>query len=123
MGCYGIGNTRLVGTLVELFHDEKGIVWPAQVAPFAVHLISLPGGEAHAQHVYETLKKEGIEVLWDDRNAGAGTKFADADLLGIPFRFVISAKTGERIEVRKRTQAESELVDLSQVIEAVKNLT
>lgn len=111
MGCYGIGDTRLVGTLVELFHDEKGIVWPAGVAPFAAHLISLPGGEKVAEKLYKELTSKGIEVLWDERDVGAGVKFADADLIGIPVRLVVSEKTGEKVEVKRRGESAVNLVD------------
>jgi prolyl-tRNA synthetase len=67
MGCYGIGTTRLVGTIAEIYHDEKGIIWPEEIAPYRVHLISLPGADVHAKSVYEKLQEKGIEVLWDDR--------------------------------------------------------
>jgi prolyl-tRNA synthetase len=97
MGCYGIGTTRLMGVLVETFADEKGMVWPKAVSPFAVHLVELSGGDAgvkaEADALYKELQSGGIEVLYDDRDARAGEKFSDAELIGIPTRVVISAKT------------------------------
>ena len=96
MGSYGIGPGRLMGTIVETLSDKKGIVWPKEVAPFAVHLVSITGGNAdvqtEAERVYELLREHGIETLYDDRDARAGEKFADADLIGIPLRMVVSEK-------------------------------
>lgn len=115
MGCYGIGDTRLVGTIVEMYHDDKGIIWPKEVAPYQAHLISLSGGEKKAQEVYDILRQKGVEVLWDDREVSAGTKFADCDLIGIPVRLVVSEKTGDEIEVKKRASEQSELLDLDQI--------
>ncbi|MCA9373179.1 proline--tRNA ligase [Candidatus Woesebacteria bacterium] len=112
MGCYGIGLGRTLAAIVEVHHDEKGITWPERVAPFRFHLISLPGGEVAAQTVYETLLAANQEVIWDDRATSAGEKFADADLLGCPYRLICSSKTGEQIEVKKRTETASELIDL-----------
>jgi prolyl-tRNA synthetase len=107
MGCYGIGLNRLMGTVVEIYHDEKGIVWPESVAPFKAHLLGLTVKnsklKAFAGKVYNSLQKNGVEVLYDDReDASAGEKFGDADLIGIPYRAVISEKTGNKIEVKKR---------------------
>ncbi len=97
MGSYGIGITRLMGLLVEKFADEKGIVWPEAVAPFQVHLVELANDNqdvsAEAAELYRELTSAGVEVLWDDRDARAGEKFADSDLLGIPLRIVVSEKT------------------------------
>jgi prolyl-tRNA synthetase len=93
MGSYGVGVTRLVGLLVEKFSDDKGIVWPESVAPFAVHLVEIGENEdvrTEATELYRELTEAGIEVLWDDRDARAGEKFADADLIGIPLRVVVS---------------------------------
>jgi prolyl-tRNA synthetase len=93
MGCYGLGPTRLMGTLVELFADERGLIWPESVAPFAVHLVSLgkAGDEVvvAADALYEKLSKAGVEVLYDDRDMSAGSKFAESDLLGMPVRVVV----------------------------------
>lgn len=120
MGCYGIGNTRLVGTIVEMSHDDKGIMWPKEVAPFSVHLISLPGGEEKASQLYSELTGHHIDVLWDDRDVSAGQKFADSDLIGIPVRLVVSQKTGVQVEVKHRSKHESQLVDTQQVLELIK---
>ncbi len=99
MGSYGIGVTRLVGVLVEKFADDKGIVWPESVAPFMVHLVALNTDDAevrdYAEGVYSSFKDRGIEVLFDDRDARAGEKFADSDLLGMPYRVVVSKKLKE----------------------------
>jgi len=112
---YGIGPTRVMGTLVEVFHDDKGIVWPKAVAPFAVYLISL-GKDERAKEIEEALEKLGIEVLFDDRDVNAGQKFSDADLIGIPVRLVVSEKTGDKIEYKERKNTESELLSLEEVI-------
>ena len=97
IGSYGIGITRLMGVLVEKFADEKGIVWPKSVAPFQVHLVMLGSGNedviAEANRMYDELTQHGIEVLFDDRDLRAGEKFADAELIGIPTRIVVSEKT------------------------------
>ena len=97
MGCFGIGITRLMGVLVEALSDEKGIVWPEAVAPFRVHLVELSNGnedvKKEAAEVYRELSEAGVDVLWDDRDARAGEKFADSDLLGLPLRVVVSEKT------------------------------
>lgn len=118
MGCYGVGTSRLLGVMVEKYADEKGIVWPIQVAPFHVHLIDL-GQTEKAQAIYHQLQKAGIEVLWDDRDVRAGEKFADADLIGIPHRLVVSAKTGEQVEWKERTSQEAKLVSLEEVIQKI----
>lgn len=109
MGCYGVGISRLMGVIVEKFHDEKGIVWPASVAPFPAHLLEI--GNASAKSVYDYLQSRGIEVLYDDRNATPGEKFVDADLIGIPWRLVVSEKTGNKIEMKARTSQETKLVE------------
>jgi len=114
MGCYGIGPTRLIGTVVEVLSDEKGIVWPESIAPFKVHLISLAGMDAsvceYADKLYTDMQKNGIEVLYDDRNARAGEKFTDSDLLGIPYRIIIgkNAVTENSIEVVRRADGSLE---------------
>lgn len=97
MGCYGIGPARLMGTVVETFADEKGIVWPEEIAPFRVHLVEIVSENSEvrteAAELYRELTEAGVEVLWDDRDVRAGEKFADADLIGIPLRVVVSEKT------------------------------
>lgn len=113
MGAYGIGIERAMAIIVESHHDEKGIIWPQSVAPFDVHLVGLD--REKAEKVYEELKRNGIDVLYDDRDVTAGVKFADADLIGIPVRLVVSAKTGNKVEYKERTQQESELLSLDEV--------
>lgn len=126
LGSYGIGITRLMGTIVEVLSDEKGIVWPESVAPFKVHLIALTGGnedvKKEADHVYEMLQQNGIEVLYDDREVRAGEKFADADLIGVPTRFVISEKTISQggIEVVNRADGTTSFIPESAIIEFFK---
>jgi len=126
MGSYGIGVTRLMGVLVEKFADEKGIVWPESVAPFPVHLIAIAGGNAdvikEADRIYEMLHENGIEALYDDRDARAGEKFADSDLIGIPTRFVVSEKTMAEavVEVVNRADGTSSRIPESGIIEYLK---
>lgn len=117
-GCYGIGLGRLMGTIVEVSHDEKGIIWPKSVSPFDVHLVELDGKNEEAERVYVELTKAGIDVLWDDRDETAGTKLADADLVGIATRVVVSSKTiaAGKIEVKDRAKKETELVDIKEFI-------
>lgn len=109
MGCYGIGLSRLMGTIVEVFHDKKGIIWPANVAPFKFHLIELKPGLA--KKIYERSQKDGLEVLYDDRpNVSVGEKLTDADLIGLPYRLVVSEKTKNKIELKKRNQSAIKLI-------------
>lgn len=113
MGCYGIGITRTMGVIVEKFHDEKGIVWPKEVAPFDVHLVGLNG---KGEEIYKALKEKGVDVLFDDREIPAGQKFADSDLIGIPVRLVVSEKTGDKIEFKERASDTSELIDFEEIL-------
>lgn len=115
MGSYGIGPSRVMGTLVEIFHDEKGIIWPDSVAPFQVHLLVLPGAK-NADTLYNNLLRDGVEVLYDDREATAGEKFSDADLIGIPHRLVISEKTGDKIELKRRGLTDNKLLTHEELI-------
>lgn len=115
MGSYGIGPTRLLGTIVETLSDDKGIIWPKEIAPFRVHLVRLGVGDAtlaYADKLYADLGNKGIEVLYDDRDLRPGEKFADSDLIGIPVRFVVSDKTvsENKIEVKHRNADSAELV-------------
>ena len=125
MGSYGIGLGRVMGTVAEVLSDDKGLVWPREIAPFDVHLVCVGDDEAvvaSADEFYENLEGEGVSVLYDDRNIGAGEKFKDSDLIGIPIRIVVSAKTvqsGEHEMVERQTGkisyiAESSLVDMIQ---------
>ncbi|HRY60241.1 MAG TPA: His/Gly/Thr/Pro-type tRNA ligase C-terminal domain-containing protein [Patescibacteria group bacterium] len=111
MGCYGMGTGRNMGTIVELFHDENGIIWPESVSPFDIHLIVL--GETDevknkAEEVYQQLLNKGFDVLFDDREESAGVKFADADLIGITKRVIVSGKTLAAGGVGYRLRAEKE---------------
>lgn len=117
MGCYGLGLSRVLGTIVEVCHDEKGIIWPTSIAPFKVHLLSLKENEA-AEKIYNELSAQGIEVLYDDRDLQAGEKFADADLIGCPYRVVVSKKTLESgsVEIKKRSEEKSELVSMENLV-------
>jgi prolyl-tRNA synthetase len=118
---YGIGITRMIGVLVELFNDDRGIIWPKAVAPYQVHLVSLKENEK-AEEVYKKLQEAGVEVLYDDReDVGAGQKFADADLIGIPVRLVVSPKTEGKIEWKERSKSETELLNLDEVINKLKS--
>ncbi len=114
MGCYGIGISRLMGVLVEKFHDEKGIIWPRAAAPFPAHLLELGG--ASAKPLYEKLLARGIEVLYDDRDVSAGEKFADADLIGLPYRLVVGGKNAGQIEVKERAGEATKLMGEEEVI-------
>ncbi len=120
MGSYGIGTTRLMGVLVEKFHDDKGIIWPESVAPFRVYLAGLNRDDASvvaaADAAYEELTKAGIEVLYDDRDVATGAKFTDAELLGIPWRAVISKKTAGDVELASRASGEIITESLSSII-------
>lgn len=112
MGCYGIGLGRLMATVVEVHHDGKGIIWPKSIAPYQVHLIAL---KVNGDKIYQELEKAGIEVLYDDReDVSAGEKFADADLIGVPVRLVVSARTGDKIEWKVRDKEKTELLTLTQ---------
>lgn len=117
MGCYGIGTTRLLGIIVEKYHDAKGLLWPESVAPFKVHLLSL-GKNQEAEKIYQDLVKNKIEVLYDDRDTSAGEKFADSDLIGIPYRLVVSEKTliSDSVEIKKRSEKKENIVKIKDII-------
>lgn len=126
MGCYGIGLGRLMGTIAEISHDDKGIVWPASVAPFTAHLLLLgKASEAvvkEADVFYTALTNAGIATLYDDRHdATAGAKLADADLIGIPWRVVVSEKTMEKrgVEIKKRHEKDSKIISLKEAIAVI----
>lgn len=114
MGSYGIGLGRLMGTIVEVLSDDKGIIWPESVAPFKAHLLDFGG--SGAGELYSDLQKAGVEVLYDERDASPGEKMKDADLIGIPWRLVVSEKTGGKVEVKKRNEKDSRLMDRDEVI-------
>lgn len=122
MGCYGMGLGRLIGSIVEALGDDKGLVWPTAVAPFAVHLVSLGDNKEvldEAAEVYKELTSNGVEVLWDDTDRRAGEKFADSDLLGMPLRVVVSEKTlaAGKFECVERASGRIEHRSLAELIE------
>jgi len=123
MGCYGIGLGRVLGTVVEVLGDDKGLRWPKSIAPFAIHLVELGNTEdsavrTEAQKLYEELWSKGVEVLWDDRDLRAGEKFAESDLIGIPLRVVISAKTlaSGSLELKDRATGEVSMISREELI-------
>ncbi|MBI2484918.1 hypothetical protein HYW18_02085 [Candidatus Uhrbacteria bacterium] len=130
MGCYGIGPSRVLGSIVEVHHDERGMCWPKSVSPFHVHLVSLRAKdpvlaeelEVTAASLHDELEKQGIEVLWDDRaDLSAGEKFADADLIGLPLRLVLSERTmkEQSVEWKRRMAEEAQMVRLDDVLEDI----
>lgn len=127
MGSYGIGLTRLMGTVVEVLSDDKGIIWPESIAPFKIQLLSLGEGEnvaIQADKVYEALIQAGVEVIFDDRGGMlAGEKFADADLLGMPYRAVVSERSIKEggIELKKRNEEKGKIVNLDELISVMQN--
>ncbi len=131
MGCYGIGPSRVMGTIVEVHHDDKGIVWPRSVAPFDVHLVSIGGKKpeevaASAETLVADVEAAGLEVLWDDReDAAPGEKFADADLIGIPLRLVVSEKTlaKDAVEWKERGAEKADLLPRADLLAAVRAWT
>ena len=121
-GSYGIGVTRVMGVIAELFSDERGLVWPENIAPYRVYLVSIgdkPDVLARTQEVYDALTDAGIEVLWDDRDVRPGEKFADGDLMGIPHRVVVSEKTmaSDSLEYKGRTDEKAINMDLIELID------
>lgn len=128
MGSYGIGLDRLMAVVVELHHDKDGIVWPDSVAPYRLHLVHIgkegDGTKARAEALYEQLVAAGVEVLYDDRDGlGAGVKFKDADLIGIPWRATVSARSLEQggVEVKRRNESERRVVAVDELITLVSN--
>jgi prolyl-tRNA synthetase len=120
MGCYGIGLARTLAAIIEKYHDDKGMRWPEMVAPFRIHLIALKGATSEADRIFGELQKNNISVLYDDRtDKSAGEMFADADLIGIPLRVVVSPKTIEKksVEVKKRSGGDATLVSIEEFIQ------
>ena len=122
MGCYGMGLSRAMGAVVEANNDDKGIIWPESVAPFLTHLIGVENNKkvkSAADRIYNNLQKNKIDVLYDDRqDKSAGEKFAEADLIGIPYRIVVSEKTLAKnsVELKKRNKAQVKLVKINKLI-------
>jgi len=128
MGCYGIGLGRVMGTIVEVWSDEQGIRWPDTVAPFKVHLVAIGAREGEmvenaAASLYTDLTEAGIETIWDDRDVSAGNKLADADLLGMPWRLVLSEKTLQegKVEIKERGNEKAWFLPIEEVISHFKN--
>jgi prolyl-tRNA synthetase len=124
MGSYGVGPARTMAAIVEQHHDEQGIAWPRSVAPYDVHIVVLPGMELHAEEAARALDEAGFEVLLDDRDARAGEKFADADLIGCPFRVTVGRKAAEdgTVDLRERARGEDDAVKVSELVSAVRGM-
>jgi prolyl-tRNA synthetase len=122
MGSYGIGPARTMAAIVEQHHDDKGITWPASVAPYDVHIVALPGMEEHADAAAAPLGVAGLDVLIDDRDARAGEKFADADLIGCPLRVTVGRKAAEdgTVDLRERTKGKDNAVSVGELVSAVR---
>ncbi len=126
MGCYGFGPSRVMGTLVEVLHDKKGMVWPEAIAPYKIHLLALASTNEEVKHkaeiIYQSLMKAGLEVLYNDREQSAGEKFTEADLIGCPWRVVVSERTmiEKKFELKSRTSEETELFSLEEIINKLK---
>jgi prolyl-tRNA synthetase len=122
MGSYGIGPARTMAAIVEQHHDDRGIAWPRSVAPYDVHIVSLPGRESHADDAASALDEAGFDVLLDDRDARAGEKFADADLIGCPFRVTVGRKAAEdgTVDLRERAKGEDDAVKVDELVSAMR---
>ncbi len=120
MGCYGIGVSRLMGVIAEHFSDDKGLVWPENIAPAKVYLVQIGGEDSmkHATELYEELRSKRIEVLYDDRDERPGTKFADAELMGIPYRITVSDRLIEagQYEFTERATGETKLLTREELL-------
>ena len=124
MGCYGIGTSRLLQAVVDQNHDEHGIVWPEDVAPYHVHIVMVRADDAAqrgvAEELHDEFLKRGVSVMLDDRDASAGLKFADADLMGSPWRVTAGRRAGERmVEVRRRDSGEVKEVSVEEAVKMV----
>jgi prolyl-tRNA synthetase len=122
MGSYGIGPARTMAAIVEQHHDDEGIAWPLSVAPYDVHVVVLPGQESHGEEAARLLDEAGFDVLLDDRDGRAGEKFADADLIGCPFRVTVGRKVAEdgTVDLRERAKGEDDAVKLSDLGSAMR---
>ncbi len=126
MGCYGMGPSRIMGTLAEIFNDGKGLIWPITVTPFTVHFILISKDNAlakKADKLYDDLTKMGLEVLYDDRDETAGVKLNDSDLIGIPFRLILSEKTlkADSVEIKRRDSDKVELIKIVKIADYFKS--
>lgn len=125
MGCYGIGLGRAMATIVEVYNDKNGIIWPEEVAPFKIHLLAFGKGEKlekEASKIYNDLIARGVEVLFDERDESAGVKLIDSDLIGIPLRVVMSKKTfvKDSVELKKREEEKTKLVKIKNLFREIK---
>jgi prolyl-tRNA synthetase len=122
MGSYGIGPGRTMAAIIEQHHDDQGIQWPASVAPYDVHVVVLAGQEEHAEAAVAALDSAGFDVLLDDRDARAGEKFADADLIGCPVRVTVGRKAVEdgTVDIRERTKGEDSAVSMGELVTKVR---
>lgn len=124
MGCYGIGIGRTLATIVEKFQDDRGIVWPEIIAPYKIHLVTLGSDDSikkYADELYDLLLSKNIEVLYDDRSLSAGEKLADSDLIGIPYRVVVSKRTmaDNGVEFKKRSEDTAEIISIEALIQRI----
>ncbi|WP_297453259.1 proline--tRNA ligase [Persephonella sp.] len=127
MGCYGIGVSRLMAAAVEQNHDENGIIWPENIAPFKLQILALNVKDSQikdiAENIYQKAKEKGIEVLYDDRDMSPGAKFKDADLIGIPYRIVVGKKVKEnKVEIQKRATGEKQEIEINKIDEFLEDL-
>jgi len=122
MGCYGLGISRLMGVIVEKFHDDKGIIWPKSTAPFDLHLINIASDTKESDKLYKTLQSENFSVLYDQRDATAGTKFTDSDLIGIPIRILVSDKTlkEDSVEIKERNSDKTSILKIKDLSTSLK---
>ena len=128
MGSYGIGLTRIVPAIIEASHDENGVIWPVSVAPFEAVVINAKSGDAECDaastKLYDQLRAAGIDALYDDRQTGAGGKFATADLIGIPYQLIAGPRglaAGE-VEIKHRKTGERETISIEQAVTRLKTL-
>ena len=126
MGSYGIGPSRIMGTVAEVLSDDNGLIWPKEIAPFAVHLIAAGNDEnvlKAGEEIYQKLQNAGVEVLFDDREASAGEKFNDSDLIGIPLRVVVGKRSLEagEVEIKERRDEKTKMVKIENIVEELKN--
>jgi len=116
MGCYGIGLSRIIATIVEVFHDQNGIIWPEKISPFKYHLLSFKKDNKEARQIYRLLTQNDKEVLFDDRPISPGEKLKDADLIGISKRLIVSQKTGKMIEYKERGKKKVRLIKRQEIL-------
>ncbi len=124
MGSYGIGLGRLMGAIVEVCHDKNGIIWPKEVAPFQIHLIEIMQKEKtakKAEKIYQDLQNKGFEVLYDERKKSPGEKLVEADLIGLPYRVVISGRTlkNNSLEIKKRNEKKTKLIKIQKLVQSL----